>query len=235
MKKTITLSAVALTTLVLGGTVIPIFADSVDAGHWDTNGTVNFTAPTTPPDVTNPQAPDGTGDAGTAGDFSIDYASDLDFGSHEISTSNQTYYASDDTTAFGASNPVADFVEMHDLRGLGAGNGNWTLSVTQEAQFNNGDLDLTDAALTFGSGVGANAGGGAYVPATTAGYTLTPGEAQTVMTGDGTVGQYLVNYGTPTDYADGGTSGPISLYVPSGSANTGAYTSTLEWDLEVAP
>ncbi|KEY62237.1 Cell surface protein [Lactococcus cremoris subsp. cremoris GE214] len=157
----------------------------------------------------------------------------MDFGTHEISASQATYYASADSKAF--SKPVGAFVQMHDLRGLGTGNGT-TLTVTQLAQFTNGSKGLTGAALSFSSGPGVNAdASGSYVPKSTASYTLTPGTAQEVMSTDGTVGQYLTSYGKAADYQGNEAGGPISLSVPSGSAVAGNYTATLQWDLTTAP
>jgi len=230
LKKILTLSSAALAALIFGGTTITSFADSVNATQYDSTASVSFTAPdenTTPPTVTNPEAPGSQGPAGTAGALAIDYASNLDFGSHSISSTDATYYASADTTAF-SGKTVADFVEMHDLRGTGAGAGNWTLTVTQKGQFNNGSADLTGAQLSFTNAQSENAGGGTYTPQSVASYTLTPGTAQTVMTGDGTVGQFLTSYGASSDYKGQETAGPVSLYVPSGSAAQGSYTSTLE-------
>ena len=235
MKKALSLSAATLALLVVGATAISTAsADSVKAEQWTSTGTIGFTAnTTTPPDVTNPEVPGEPGPGGTAGALAIDYASDLDFGTHEISASQATYYASADSKAF--SKPVGAFVQMHDLRGLGTGNGT-TLTVTQLAQFTNGSKGLTGAALSFSSGAGVNAdASGSCVPKSTASYTLTPGTAQEVMSTDGTVGQYLTSYGKAADYQGNEAGGPISLSIPSGSAVAGNYTVTLQWDLTTAP
>ncbi|MCT0016607.1 WxL domain-containing protein [Lactococcus lactis subsp. lactis] len=234
MKKVITLSASTLALLVAGATgVSAVSAASVTATQWNSTGTVAFTEnTTTPPDVTNPEVPGETGPGGTPGSLAIDYASDLDFGTHAISASQETYYANPDSQAFSKS--VAAFVEMHDLRGLGTGNST-QLTVTQLAQFNNGSAELNGAALTFSSGTGVNAGGGSYVPTSVTEFTLTPGTAQNVMSTDGTAGQFLTSYGKASDYQGTETGGPISLSVPSGSAQAGNYTATLQWDLTTAP
>ncbi|MDP0919650.1 hypothetical protein Q6272_31890, partial [Klebsiella pneumoniae] len=63
--------------------------------------------------------------------------------------------------------------------------------------------------MSFKSGKGANAGGGAYTPTAVAGFTLTPGQAQPVMSTDGTVGQFLTSYGQATDYKGNTAGGPI--------------------------
>ncbi|MCT1172981.1 WxL domain-containing protein [Lactococcus lactis] len=237
MKKAITFSAATLALLVAGASgASAVSAASVKAEQWNSTGTIGFTAnTTTPPDITNPEVPGGTGPGGTPGELAIDYASDLAFGKHEISAKSETYFADADTTAFNGT-PVGAFVEMHDLRGLGSGDKNGTqLNVTQLKQFNNGSADLKGATLSFSAGTAANAGGGSYTPTAVAGFTLTPGQAQLVMSTDGTVGQFLTSYGQATDYKGNTAGGPISLDVPSGAALVGTFNATLEWNLAVAP
>ncbi|NEX51728.1 WxL domain-containing protein [Lactococcus lactis] len=237
MKKAITFSAATLALLVAGASgASAVSAASVKAEQWNSTGTIGFTAnTTTPPDITNPEVPGGTGPGGTPGELAIDYASDLAFGKHEISAKSETYFADADTTAFNGT-PVGAFVEMHDLRGLGSGDKNGTqLNVTQLKQFNDGSADLKGATLSFSAGTAANAGGGSYTPTAVAGFTLTPGQAQLVMSTDGTVGQFLTSYGQATDYKGNTAGGPISLDVPSGAALVGTFNATLEWNLAVAP
>lgn len=237
MKKAITLSAATLALLVAGASgASAVSAASTKAEQWDSTGSVSFTAnTTTPPDITNPEVPGGTGPGGTPGELAIDYASDLAFGKHEISAKSETYFADADTTAFNGT-PVGAFVEMHDLRGLGSGDKNGTqLTVTQVKQFNNGSADLKGAALSFSAGTAANAGGGTYTPNAESGFTLTPGTAQNVMSTDGTTGTYLTSYGKAADYKGNTVGGPISLSVPSGSALAGDFSTTLQWDLTTAP
>lgn len=237
MKKAITLSAATVALLVAGASgASAVSAASTKAEQWDSTGSVSFTAnTTTPPDITNPEVPGGTGPGGTPGELAIDYASDLAFGKHEISAKSETYFADADTTAFNGT-PVGAFVEMHDLRGLGSGDKNGTqLTVTQVKQFNNGSADLKGAALSFSAGTAANAGGGTYTPNAESGFTLTPGTAQNVMSTDGTTGIYLTSYGKAADYKGNTVGGPISLSVPSGSALAGDFSTTLQWDLTTAP
>ena len=125
---------------------------------------------------------------------------------------------------------------MHDLRGLGSGGKNGTqLTVTQEKQFkNDSGAELKAAILSFSAGTAANAGGGTPQTSTNK-FELTPGQAQTVMSTDGTVGQFLTSYGKASDYTGNETGGPISLSVPSGSALAGTFTAKLVWNLAVAP
>lgn len=231
MKKAITLSAATLALLVAGSSG----ASAVSTK--DSTGTIGFTANTsTPPDITNPEVQGVTGQGGgTPGELAIDYVSDLNFGQHQISSKKETYFAKNDTTAF-KNKAVAAFVEMHDLRGLGSGDKKGTqLTVTQDKQFKNSSgAELKAATLSFSAGTAANAGGGTPQTSTNK-FDLTPGEAQTVMSTDGTVGQFLTSYGQAADYKGDTAGGPISLSVPSGSALAGTFTAKLVWNLAVGP
>lgn len=241
MKKIITSSAATLTALTLFASFVPAIAsaDSVDANNWDSKGTVSFTAPdpdTELPGVTDPENPGVTPEPGlpsVPGNFAIDYASDLDFGTHTIQGTNQTYYAKLDSKAQAAGYSGTNFASMHDLRGTEDG---WALTVTQASQFNNGTSDLKNATLTFSGAKGVNSGGGTEVPTAKSDYTLVPGQAQQVLSDtSGTVGNYAVTYGSTSDYKGDEVGGPISLYVPSGSAKASTYTTTLNWNLASVP
>lgn len=63
MKKAITFSAATLALLVAGASgASAVSAASVKAEQWNSTGTIGFTAnTTTPPDITNPEVPGGTG------------------------------------------------------------------------------------------------------------------------------------------------------------------------------
>ena len=237
MKKAITLSAATLALLVAGASgASPVSAASVKAEQWTSKGTIGFTVnKTTPPDITNPEVPRVTGSGGTPGELAIDYASVLAFGTHQISSKSANYYADADKIAFNGT-PVGAFVEMHDLRGLGTGNGTH-LTVTQSEQFKNDKgAFLAGAALIFSAGKAANAYTGATDTTTaTDSFTLTPGTAQDVMSTDGTVGQFLTSYGKAADYRGNTAGGPIYLSVPSGAALLGNFSATLQWDLTTAP
>ncbi len=143
MKKLITYSTMTLSAFALLGAA-SVSADSIDQNTYDSEGTVSFTqAPeTSNPGVIDPENPGGEVDPnipGVEGTIALDYASNLDFGSHEISTSSSTYYASKDENTGNA-----DFVAMHDLRGEGT----WAVTVTQLGQFTNGTNELSGAQLS---------------------------------------------------------------------------------------
>lgn len=236
MKKIITLSTAALSTLALLGAGT-VSADSVDQNNFNSEGTVNFTAApdTSNPGVVDPENPGGTVDPeipGVAGTIALDYASNLDFGTHEISEKTATYYASKDEKTSGAN-----FVAMHDLRGEGT----WSITVTQMAQFKNGTNDLTGAQLSFNNAeavyTGTESGTGAYMPTASNITNLVVGTPAPVMASNaaGSYGTYAVKYGAAADYTGNEEGGPISLSVPAGSAKAGTYTATLEYALSVVP
>ncbi|WP_285014580.1 WxL domain-containing protein [Lactococcus garvieae] len=236
MKKIITLSSVVLSTLTLLGAGTAS-ADSVDQNKFNSEGTINFTAApdTSNPGVVDPENPGGTVDPeipGVAGTIALDYASNLDFGTHEISEKTATYYASKDEKTSGA-----DFIAMHDLRGEGT----WSITVTQLAQFKNESNDLTGAQLSFNKATavytGTEAGTSAYMPSASNITNLEVGSPAQVMASNtaGSYGTYAVKYGASADYVGNEIGGPISLSVPAGSAKAGTYTATLEYDLSVVP
>lgn len=233
MKKAVTLSAVTLALLVAGASGASAEAPVI-LGQQNSTGTIGFTANSKAQDITNPEVPKLTHSGGSPGALAIDYVSKLDFGKPQISSKSVTYYAKADTTAFNGT-PVGAFVEMHDLRGLGTGNGTH-LTVTQKAQFKNDKGKFIEkATLSFSAGKAANAGGGSYPSTATNSFTLTPGFAENVMSTDGTSGQFLTSYGKAADYKGNTDGGPISLSVPSGSALAQDFSTTLEWDLVVGP
>lgn len=246
MKKMITLSSATLGALLLLGTAAPAFAASVDATNWNSTGTVVFTPGT---DTSDPGVPDPDPDPvdpdptpvgpGVPGAIALDYASNLNFGTHEIADKTMTYYAAPDTEFNAPTGAGTDFVAMHDLRGEGT----WTLTVAQATDFNNGTRDLKGAAISFNSATAVNTsvpGSTDYLP-TAENFTLGVGTGpQTVATSDatGSYGTYAVRYGVPDEYkADDATapSGPISLSVPKGTAAVGTYTTTLEYALNAVP
>ena len=202
-----------------------------------TPGTVNPTNPTSPttpttpgtvtnPTITNPTTPNG---------LTLDYVPALNFGTHEVSATNQTYNAyALDVNGSG----VNQYVQVFDGRALS--NGAWSLAVSQEGQFgtagaNTGTL-LKGAVITLSGGVigGDNAGITTYAPAT---VTLTSNETGTI--GADTSGGYTVNgftgapsgnqshvFASTTDTSGNELGHGVNLYSFGGTAFAGTMTST---------
>lgn len=228
MKKTTLFCATAITTLTALSLATSASALSVDDTHYTTDASVSFTTNTTAPEITNPDVPNpGTGIDSA---FAIDYASNLDFGSHMVESGERTYYATLDKTTNNALSVVT-----HDQRGETTG---WTLSVQQKGQFKNtSNTSLEGASLKFSSGVAMNTSStGIYVPTFNSSLGILDPDATSatpIMSGDGTVGGYAVVFGTQADYGtNDNTSGPISLTIPS--AKVGSFSTTLEYTLEAA-
>lgn len=204
----------------------------------DSTGMITFIPgdETTNPGVVDPENPGGGVEPeipGVAGSIALDYASDLDFGSHKISTTDSTYYASTDKTTGGA-----DFVAMHDLRGAGE----WSITVTQNNQFTNQRaVELSGAQISFEKAIAVNTGietgVGADMPSAVNITNLMIGAPSLVMSSNeaGSYGTYATKYGTKSDYLGNEEGGPISLSVPAGAAQVGDYQSTLEYSLNVVP
>lgn len=240
---------------------------AADGGQYDSKGSVQFTPstkPTSPVDPINPDPdnpilptnPDGSKpDSGTAGPLSLDFASSLDFGVQQITSSTMNYNASaqkytDKNGENETSGP--DFVQLTDNRGSFAG---WTLSVKQAGQFTTADgNELKGAAVTFGSAQHVSANNTTDGVSTTSSFTLDPtagaipvmsGAAATTGT-NGTSGTHLLRFGdtsalsTADVNGDGSSRGTtdtaIKLNVPGKTAKmAGKYTTTFNWILADSP
>jgi hypothetical protein len=264
MSKVSFFAAAAVAALAFS-TAAPVFA--VDGGQYDSKGSIEFTPSTTPtspvdplnPDPDNPivpSNPDGsTPDAGTAGPLSLDFASSLDFGTQQITSSTINYNASaqkyTDKDGKNATNGP-DFVQLTDNRGSFTG---WTLSVKQAGQFKTASgTELDGATVTFGSAQHVAANGTTDGVTTTSSFTLDPAAgAIPVMSGEaattginGTSGTHLLRFGdasalsTADVNGDGSSRGTtdtaIKLNVPGKTAKMAAkYTTTFNWILADAP
>jgi hypothetical protein len=261
----VSLFAAAAVAAVAISTVGPVFAD--DGGQYNSKGSVAFTPSTettNPVDPLNPDPdnpilpsnPDGsTPDAGTAGPLSLDFASSLDFGIQQITSSTKNYNASAQKyTDKDGNNETSgpDFVQLTDNRGSFAG---WTLSVKQDGQFKTASgTELDGAAVTFGSAEHASTNGTEDGVSTINSFTLNPdagaipvmsGEAATNDT-NGTSGTHLVRFGDKTALSEtdvngdgssrGTTDTAIKLNVPGKSAKLATkYATTFNWILADAP
>lgn len=264
MSKLSIFAASAVATLSFAA-VEPVFAD--DGGEYDSKGSVQFmpsTTPTAPVDPMNPDPdnpilpsnPDGSKpDSGTAGPLSLDFASSLDFGIQQITSSTVDYNASaQQYTDKDGKNETSgpDFVQLTDNRGSFAG---WTLSVKQNGQFASANgTELEGAAVTFSDAKHVAANGTTDGISTTANFTLDPtAGAIPVMSGatattgtNGTSGTHLLRFGDATNLSttdvngDGSSRGTtdtaIKLNVPGRSAKLATkYTTTFNWILADSP
>lgn len=232
MKKGFTYSAAALTALTLVATAAPAFADTATGAvttpgatssttQWTSNTGVTFTAPTptTPlPPITIPTEPPTT-ITPQPGALALDYASDLDFGVHQVDGSATDFTAG--TATEGSSNSQASpLVTWHDLDGTQT---NYTISAQAS-----GLSGLNSSTITLGSASFSNISGNGATDTSSLGdvassHTLTT-KPQTLVSSTGAVSGY---------YADKFSKATLS--VPVSDQAAGNHTGTITWNLTVAP
>ena len=224
-------------SLLAGLVLLPVLSKTVDAAPGDyeprsanSDATVEFTQPQDTPSIIDPENPgednDEQGGTGQTGPLTIDWVSNLNFGSHEFSVEKQTYEA---------TNP-APFVQVSDRRGTSEG---WNLTV-QAAPFTTSGLlgaetSLPGATLTFTGGEAVSRINPLLAPTVSDPIEVeTNNEATQVATatpGQG-VGSWAIRWlkeeGLTTD-------SKVELTVPEAAASTGEHTSTLTWTLTDAP
>ena len=142
------------------------------------------------------------------GQLTLLNVADLDFGNHPISASDETYKTESDTKS-----------TVQDLRGTETG---WELRVAQQAQFMNGEKELTNASITIDTPVLDD---NSTATANIQQKTLTPDKKDVVVM-DAKKGQ-----GNGLAIEDFNT-GAASLMVPGKTVKVaGQYTTTLNWTL----
>jgi hypothetical protein len=248
MKKVIkgtTLSALVILGVISMGQ-IKTYADDptnpTDGASMHSIGTITYvtdsdiTNPIDPtdPDPTDPITPTDPGDHEnpTPGPLSIDYVSNLRFGSQKTTGADTTYYADLDHVkdSTGTDKNLPNFVQVTDKRGSNAG---WHLTVTQDEQFKSGTEELTGASLTLDHATLSTPDGG-VAPTANQAITLKPGTASDVVDSksDQGTGTWLDRFGT--DEAEGKTS--VSLFVPGKTKKVqGEYKTSLTWTLTDSP
>lgn len=198
MNKMILKSATILTAIAV---VAPIVA-SADTTLYNSNAGVNLQAgnaitnpvdpenPTNPVTPVNPEGPTNPVSPGTAGPLSIDFASNFEFGTQNISSAAQVYYAHPQLTADSSGNIDGTrelYTQVTDNRGTAAG---WTLSVSSDSQFH---LTTVDPSNTPENG----APKGDYLTGAqlefTGGKTETAGTAASQVTNSGTISTAATN------------------------------------------
>lgn len=263
MKKQFTLFAA---TALAAMTVVPTigFADETAPITYDSKGTVEFVAPTTPnkplnpttPDPknpVNPKNPDGTpSNPGTSGPITLDFASSFDFGKQEITSADKDYDASAQLLSDGKY--VPDYAQITDNRGTFAG---WTLSVKELDNFHtSSNVNLKATQINFKDLNHATTNTLKTDVSMPKGFTLNPaGDSVNIMSGakaadgktNGTSGTHIIRFGNDTDLkadetqANGekraNTVDPsVTLHVPGTSDKMAQkYTTTLQWTLGETP
>lgn len=232
MKKSI-LYSLAATTLLSATLLTGVLANAAESGDaTTTTAKVTFTGgnddpvnpvdPDDPDNPVNPVDPDDPDNHGTDdnGPLSIDYVSNISFGTQEISSDSQVYSALN----------AEPHVQITDKRGV---EGGWTLTASASKFKAEDQSELKGAVLSFENGVARKKSDNTSAqPTVNEDVTFNNTEAQNVMSAASLAGE-----GTWLDVFPGeeGHNTDVQLAVPSGSAQAKEYTATITWTLTAGP
>lgn len=224
------LSAGLILSLTTGATTYAVGTDSSEAS-------VNFSAPTDAVDPVDPENPanpypdnaEADGNNTTqAGPLSLDYVSHIDFGDHDISTSEQTY----------ESTTESPFIQVTDRRGTGGG---WNVTAAANSFTSESDNTLPGAVITFANGA-TNSTSTTNAPIVNSNIELdTNGTSVNVATAaareDGAavntaqgLGTWVMSWLTDAELNEN-----VTLYVPESAATAGNHTAIIDWTLTEGP
>lgn len=220
MKKNI-LATTLLSVLAINTMSMTIYAEEMSDSATSTAKITfeeNDTHSNKPVNPDNPDDPNnhGTGDQGP---LSIDYVSNISFGTQEISQNKKVYVAAN----------AKPFVQITDKRGVAGG---WSLTATA-SKFSSADsTELKGAILSFANGDTRTTSDNISGKPDAFDFTFNNHEAQPVMTAKSLNGQ-----GTWLDVFEGeeGNNTNVQLTVPAGSAQAKVYTATITWTLTAGP
>lgn len=171
----------------------------------------------------------------TKGPLSINYISNLQFGSQEANGNDATYQVKPDRVINSQETEidVPNYVQITDHRGTNSG---WSLTVKQDQAFKNGEHRLEGTELVFGSAVlSSKSGKMSAAPSANQSFTLTAdGEPAVVVTAgtDQGMGTWVTRFGEDIAGAKTG----IQLKIPGDSKKVaGFYQTSLTWTLTDTP
>lgn len=247
--KLVTVGTILFSSLILGASV-----QAADTATYNSFGEVTFeedTDPTNPVDPTDPTEPVEPGPetppTGTPGPLSIDFASNLKFGTQKMSTVDKTYYASAQEVTSGKGTPdekkyfVPLYAQVTDKRGDLTG---WNLTLKQEAQFESttSKKELKGAVVNFSGGVVNSETDPAdmiWPNVTNADFSLTPdGEASKLMSADADTGfgTYVMHFGNEIATGAENEYKSVSIDVPGKTVKVAeSYKTNLIWELQNVP
>jgi hypothetical protein len=218
---------------------------------YDSQGVVGFSTgggtqpPVDPnrPDPTLPvlpQNPDGSKPApGGSGPLTIDFASSFDFGTHDISNQDQTYFAKAQKY-FKSTDLTPNYVQVTDRRGTFSG---WELKVMETSQFTQIATgpqkykELQGAAISLKTPVSVS-DNGQGAPKAQEIQNLVPGvETQIALASSGEgAGTWVIRWGSQESLTQDGLSQALTLFVPGTTPKDAtAYQTTLNWILSDLP
>lgn len=236
---------IALAGVIGVGTLVGAnsLASAAKAADYNTKANIIFTEnneTTNPVDPENPgeevtpeKDPDGDDPIapGTEGPLSIDYASHINFGEVMISGNAETYYANPVVVTKGDEKlERAPYVQITDNRGTKAG---WDLQVTQEAEFTNGESELTGSKLSLKDPIHNSMNSDAGINNQDIVFE-NKGQAYPVM--DAEAGNGAGTHTNRFGEIVGGKATSVSLEVPGDlEIVEGKYTTDLKWELLDTP
>lgn len=247
--KLVTVGTILFSSVILGASV-----QAAGTATYNSFGEVTFeedTDITNPIDPIDPEIPVLPGPeippTGTPGPLSIDFASNLKFGTQKMSTVNKTYYASAQEVTSGKGTPeektyfVPLYAQVTDKRGDLTG---WNLTLKQEAQFESttSKKELKGAVVNFSDGAINSETDPAdmlWPTVTNADFSLSPdGEASKLMSADADTGfgTYVMHFGK--DIATGAENEykSVSIDVPGKTVKVAeSYKANLIWELQNVP
>ena len=227
-----------LSSLTLGATSVLLASPIIAAVHQsnDSEAKVNFTAPEDEPEILDPetlepQTPEDGTETNNKGPLSLDFVSNIDFGSHEIPVVAEEYEAVTEKP----------FIQVTDRRGTGQG---WSVSAQASNFEQNGQNTLNNSTITFSNGESASPLDGIEAPVVQENIELTTGgesapvveaaargENESISNAQG-LGTWVIRWlkGEGND-----TNEKVKLSVPQGQASAGEHTSTITWTLYDGP
>lgn len=234
----------ALLTLLL----IPVTALAEDGTNTSSNAYITIEKytgdgeqPVNPidPNETVKPAPDTDGknphQPSTKGPLSLNYVSNLQFGSQEANGNDAVYQVKPDRVINSqeVEIEVPNFVQITDHRGTNSG---WTLMVKQDEAFKNGTHSLDGTELVFSSPIlSSKSGKDNTSPTANATFTLTAdGKSAMVMhaAADQGMGTWVDYFGKDLEAAKTG----IQLKIPGDAKKVaGFYQTSLTWTLTDTP
>lgn len=240
MKKQLLFSSIllSLSSIVISNTFA--YADESEA---KSNATITFQKndesekPLNPIDPSIPVDPIDPNYPHTEGPLSIDYISNITFGSQKATGNDTTYYTLPDKNTKNSSNQAIElpnYIQVTDNTGKNEG---WSLSVKQGTPFTNGVNTLTGTKLTFSNILlkSPNADSTSYAPTAATQIVIEPdNDNLPVITASENkgMGTWLSLFGKDADE----TQKSISLFVPGSSKKVeGVYQTDLVWTLTNTP
>ncbi|MDA9471377.1 WxL domain-containing protein [Enterococcus sp. 5H] len=237
-------------TCLLAIAMLPIAASAEDGGSIESNAYVSIEKndgseiekPVNPVNPTKPVKPvpeiDGEENPhppSTKGPLSINYVSNLRFGSQKAQGNDAVYQVKPDQVMDDEENviEVPNYIQITDNRGTNVG---WRLTVKQNGAFKNGSNDLAGTELVFTNPVlSAKSGKTETAPIAASTFTLTAdGQEALVMNAeaDHGMGTWVDRFGETSNQSKSS----IQLKIPGDSKKVaGLYKTSLVWTLSDSP